>query len=131
MIHFLDTRGIELDARVKELEAKRQGLQTAYDLYRSTHSHNERQLGDQVLALKAAQMQGELSHKAEKKLLVKEIKTLRASLEKASNDRHVYAAQLRSVTQALKIGTPSSNSDTLIRSSSSSTRRRGSRENMM
>lgn len=118
VIHFLDIRGVELDAKVKELEMKRQGLQTAYDLYRSTHSHHESRLSEEVVGLKAAQMQSELSHKAEKKLLVKEIKTLRASLEKASNERHVYAAQLRSITQALNVNV----------GSSGKSRRRGSHE---
>ena len=101
VIHFLDTRAMELDGKVKELEMKRQGLQTAYDLYRSTHSRHENRLSEEVLALKATQMQSELSHKAEKKVLVKEIKSLRVALDQASGERDIYAAQLRSINQAL------------------------------
>jgi hypothetical protein len=110
VIHFLDSKNIEQESLIKELEMKRQGLQTAFDLYQSTHSHNERQLTDELVALRASQMQSDLSHKAEKKLLVKEIKSLRTSLESVTSERNIYGAQVKAVTQSLSLGNNNSNS---------------------
>ena len=111
IIHFLDMRNQELEGQYKEVELKRQGLQAAHDLYQSTHAHNERNLNEEVVSLRAAQLQADLSHKSEKKLLVREVRALRASLEKITNERNQLAAQVQAVTASLGIAiTPTSRS---------------------
>ena len=103
VIHFLDLRNQELEGQCKEAELQRQGLQASYDLYQSTHAHNERILTEELMSLKAAQLQSDLSHKSEKKLLVKEVKMLRSSVENVTNDRNQLAAQVQAVSASLGV----------------------------
>ena len=103
VIHFLDLRNQELEGKCRERELQLHGLQAAYDLYQSTHAHNERNLSDEVISLKAMQLQSDLNHKSEKKLLVKEVKTLRVSLEQVTSERNQLAAQVQAVTTSLGI----------------------------
>ena len=102
VIHFLDLRNQELEGQCRESELQRQGLQAAYDLYQSTHAHNERNLTDELVSLKAVQLQSDLSHKSEKKLLVKEVKTLRGNLDKLTNERNLLASQVQAISGALR-----------------------------
>lgn len=101
VISYLDLRGQELEAQAHDVEHIRQRLQASLTIQQGTAAHTERRLSRELAEARARVESSEASHKAQKKLLVKEVKSLRGQLDVTTKERNVFGAQLRVVKDAL------------------------------
>ncbi len=101
VISFLDLKSQELEGSVQESDFKRQQLQAALNLAQGSSAHAERSLRSELLSTKNRLEEGESSFKSQKKLLVKEVKNLRATVERLSDEKNILIAQLSQVRIAL------------------------------
>lgn len=104
VISFLDLKEQELNTQNTILIKKCERLQASYDILSRSNSQNEQTLQLQLDEYKNKFEDIEINYKAEKKILVKEVKSLRTQLEKASLERNLYKQQITSLKQTLSIG---------------------------
>lgn len=104
IISYLDLRGQDLDTQNQELELARKHLQASINLQQATFAHAEKRLGTELLEARARLEETETSQRATKKLLVKEVKSLRSQLEVVTKERNIYGAQIRVLKDTLTGG---------------------------
>jgi len=104
VISFLDLKEQELNTQSAILIKKCERLQASYDLLSRSNTQNEKTLQIQLEEYKSKCDDIEISYKAEKKILVKEVKSLRTQLETVSLERNLYKQQITSLKQTLSIG---------------------------
>ena len=104
IISYLDLRGQDLDTQNQESELARKHLQASINLQQATFAHAEKRLGAELLEARARLEETETSQRATKKLLVKEVKSLRAQLEVVTKERNIYGAQIRVLKDTLTGG---------------------------
>lgn len=104
VISYLDLRGQELEVQTQELEHLRQHLQASLNLQQGTFAHTEKRVSAELFEVKVRLEDCEASHRAQKKLLVKEVKLLRTQLESVTKERNIFGAQLRVLRDTLSGG---------------------------
>ena len=103
VISFLDLKEQELNTQNSVLTKKCERLQASYDLLAQSNTQNEQSLLLQLEDYKSKYEDLELSYKLEKKVLVKEVKSLRSQLETISVERNMYKNQITSLKQTLSL----------------------------
>jgi len=103
VISYLDIRGQELEGQTQELENIKNHLTASLALHTHTHTHTHAEMAKEVREWKGKWEEGESSFKAQKKVLVKEVKALRQSLEMVSAERNVYASQIKAMKETLGV----------------------------
>ena len=103
VISFLDLKEQELNTQNSILTKKCERLQASYDLLAQSNTQNEQSLLLQLDDYKSKYEDLELSYKLEKKVLVKEVKSLRSQLETISVERNMYKNQITSLKQTLSL----------------------------
>lgn len=101
VISYLDLKGQELEAQTTEAEQARHRLQSSLSFQQGSFAHTERRLSTELAELRARLDEAEAAFRAQKKLLVKEVKLLRSQLDVTTKERNVFGAQLRVVKDAL------------------------------
>ena len=101
VISFLDLKSQDLQGNVQELDFKRQQLQAGLNLAQGTNAHAERSLRSELTETRNRLEEGETSFKNQKKLLVKEVKSLRTTVERVSDEKRLLSAQLSQVRDVL------------------------------
>lgn len=101
IMSFLDLRGQDLEAQAQDLEHTRQHLQATLNLQQGTYASTEKRLSAELFEVQTKLEDCEASHRAQKKLLVKEVKSLRSLLETTTKERNIYHAQLRVLRDTL------------------------------
>mmetsp|Transcript_22796 Transcript_22796/g.38040 ORF Transcript_22796/g.38040 Transcript_22796/m.38040 type:complete len:546 (-) Transcript_22796:56-1693(-) len=101
IILFLDQKGDEMAAEKEELVRKCNQLQASLDLQVGTYSHKEQQLTVELNELKFNYEKLDANSKAQKKVLIREVKTLRAQVDKLTTERNVQENQFRMLKEAL------------------------------
>jgi chromosome segregation ATPase len=101
IMSFLDLRGQDLEAQAQDLEHTRQHLQATLNLQQGTYASAEKRLSAELFEVQTKLEDCEASHRAQKKLLVKEVKSLRCLLEMTTKERNIYHAQLRVLRDTL------------------------------
>ena len=104
VIIFLDLKEQELNTRNAILAKKCERLQASYDLLSRSNTQNEQVLHIQLEKYKSKCEHIEASYKSEKKILVKEVKSLRTQFETVSHERNLYKQQIISLQKTLYIG---------------------------
>lgn len=103
VISFLDLKEQELNTQNSILTKKCERLQASYDLLAQSNTQSEQSLLLQLDDYKSKYEDLELSYKLEKKVLVKEVKSLRSQLETISVERNMYKNQITSLKQTLSL----------------------------
>lgn len=101
MIFYLDNQSQELESENKELRWKCGQLEASLDLLRGSHTHNEKQVLMELNELRDRLEVSETAAKSQKKILVKEVKTLRAQLDSVREERDSYWRKLQVMREAL------------------------------
>jgi hypothetical protein len=101
VITFMDTRGLDLESENAELKHRCERLEAGLDLQRGTHEHVEQRLRADLAESRARIDELESTHRAQKRVLVKEVKSLRATSASASRELGLYKSQLHAVREAL------------------------------
>jgi chromosome segregation ATPase len=101
IMSFLDLRGQDLEAQTQDLEHTMQHLQATLNLQQGTYASAEKRLSAELFEVQTKLEDCEASHRAQKKLLVKEVKSLRCLLETTTKERNIYHAQLRVLRDTL------------------------------
>jgi hypothetical protein len=102
VINFLDLRGQEADCKNKELEARVEQLQTAYNLQCGAHSYTERQLSADLAEAQEKCRRLEDGARRDTAELRGELRRLRDELSAAASERALHAQQLKAVKQILQ-----------------------------
>jgi len=103
VISFLDLRCQELDTLNRDLSKRIDRLQASYDLTTITHTKKEKQLLHELTDYKAKCDDYDTNFKSQKKILVKEVKSLRTQLETTTTERNKYKLQLTTLRDALLV----------------------------
>lgn len=103
VISFLDLKEQELTTQNSILTKKCERLQASYDLLSQSNNQNEQSIMYQMEEYKSKYDDLEVSYKAEKKVLVKEVKSLRSQLETIAVERTMYKNQISSLKQTLSL----------------------------
>ena len=86
---------------MQELDFKRQQLQAALNLAQGTNAHTERSLRSELTDTRSRLEAGESSWRNQRKLLVKEVKSVRIAVERLSDEKRLLGAQLSQVREVL------------------------------
>ena len=101
VISFLDLRCQELDTLNRDLSKRIDRLQASYDLTTITYAKKEKQSLQELSEYKTKCDDYDTNFKSQKKVLVKEVKSLRAQLEAVTTERNRYKLQLTTLRDAL------------------------------
>ena len=101
IISFLDQQQQEMSLASAEWKRKYEAMHTSFDLQRGMNSQMETSLREQLNRAILQRESTEKDFRAQKKLLVKEVKTLRLQLLGAHTDRDKYYAQIQALKNAL------------------------------
>jgi chromosome segregation ATPase len=104
VIFYLDNQSQELESENKELRWKCGQLEASLDLLRGSHTHNEKQVLQELHELRDRLEVSETAARSQKKILVKEVKTLRSQLDSVRDERDLYWRRLQVMREAL-VGT--------------------------
>jgi uncharacterized membrane protein YgcG len=116
----LDNQSQELESENKELRWKCGQLEASLDLLRGSHTHNEKQTLEELHELRDRLEVSETAAKSQKKILVKEVKTLRAQLDSVREEKDSYWRKLQVLKETLNGADGSSGSSSSGSSTSSS-----------
>mmetsp|Transcript_76171 Transcript_76171/g.149438 ORF Transcript_76171/g.149438 Transcript_76171/m.149438 type:complete len:534 (+) Transcript_76171:61-1662(+) len=105
IIGYLDLRVNELEGQKAEYAMRCQQLQASLDLQFGSHTHKEQLLSTELNEYKVKYETLDVNFKTQKKVLIKEVKTLRAQVEALTNERNVQANQFRVLREALGVTT--------------------------
>jgi hypothetical protein len=119
VISHLDLQVQQLEGDLLDARQRSGALQASLDLQIGTHSMREEQLQSELNEYKLKYEQLEAKFKNERKLLAKEVKTLRARVESLTVEKTQMSSKLTVLRQALSIDAPSSS--TGLHSGASST----------
>lgn len=97
----MDNQSQELESENKELRWKCGQLEASLDLLRGSNTHNEKQTLVELHELRDRLEVSEQAAKSQKKILVKEVKTLRAQLDSTRNERDISWRRLQVLREAL------------------------------
>lgn len=97
----MDNQSQELESERKELRWKSGQLEASLDLLRGSHTLNEKQTMQELHELRDRLDVSETAAKSQKKILVKEVKTLRAQLDTVREERDGYWRKLQVMREAL------------------------------
>ena len=103
VISFLDLRCQELDTLNRDLSKRIDRLQASYDLTTITYTKKEKHLQNELTEYKTKCEDYDTNFKSQKKILVKEVKSLRAQLEAVTTERNRYKLQLTTLRDALYV----------------------------
>ena len=103
VISFLDLRCQELDTLNRDLSKRIDRLQASYDLTTITYAKKEKQSLHELTEYKTKCDDYDTNFKSQKKILVKEVKSLRAQLETVTAERNRYKLQLTTLRDALLV----------------------------
>jgi len=126
VIFFLDNHTQELESSRDQLKRKCEQLEASLDLVQNSNSHKERQLTMEVRELTDKCEMNDANYKSQKKILVKEVKTLRTQLEALKDERDMYQKQLQVMRDALSGNFPTSTTEQRSSSSNSEARLKSS-----
>lgn len=101
VITYLDLRVSNLEGQLTNAEGRAGQLQAALDLQIGTHSYREEQLSSELNDWKLKHEKLDAAFKQQKKLLVKEVKQLRAQVESLTIERNTMSTRLGLLRQAL------------------------------
>jgi len=101
VIFYLDNQSQGLESENKELRWKCGQLEASLDLLRGSHTHNEKQVLMELNELRDRLEVSESAAKSQKKILVKEVKTLRAQLDSVREERDSYWRKLQVMRETL------------------------------
>jgi len=101
VVSFMDARGLELEAANESLKLRCERLEAGLDLQRNTHEHVEQRLRDELEESYRALDDLESTYKAQKKVLVKEVKTLRNTVASTTREMHQYKSQVHAIKETL------------------------------
>lgn len=99
---YMDGRGLSLEEENKELRQRCERLEASLDLQRESHSHVERHLKADISECRERLDHAESTFKAQKKLLVREVKSLRGSLSSTSAELLKYRSQMEAMRDAVQ-----------------------------
>ena len=101
VISFLDLQGLDNEGKIQQLEHTCHTLQATLNLHLGNHSQIMKTREEDFLALQAKYEELEATSKASKKILVKEVKTLRNALDGVTSERDVLKAQIQVIKNSL------------------------------
>lgn len=101
IIAYLDLRTNDLETEHAELLSKCQTIQGTMEVQTGSHSYMERLLSNEVEDYKHRLDVLESTFKLQKKVLVKEVKSLRNKMDGVTNERDQYKLQLQKFRDAL------------------------------
>ncbi len=101
VVNFLDLQGQENEGKIQQLEHTCYSLQAALNLHMGTHQQIMKTREEEFSTLSAKFEESEATSKATKKLLVKEVKTLRNSLDNVVSERDILKAQIQVIKNSL------------------------------
>ncbi len=101
VISFLDLQGQEQEGKVTFLEQSTLAMQATLQVQASNHEQIVKQHMDDIAALRRQLEELESTHKSTKKVLVKEVKTLRQTLDSTATERDVLRAHVRIIQDNL------------------------------
>lgn len=142
IIGFLDLKVIELESKNKDLSKKCEQLQASYALQSRSHNLTEQNLKKELSGYKIKCDEFETSYKTQKKLLVKEVKSLRHQVETLLIEKNRYYTQLQTLKDAFNAAdaismnitasnvTFSSKSETSSNSTSNNSNQKGNEQNI-
>jgi chromosome segregation ATPase len=110
VISHLDLQVQQLEGALLEARQKSGALQTSLDLQVGTHSMREEQLQSELNDYKLKYEQLEAKFRNERKLLAKEVKSVRAKIESLTVEKTQMSSKLTALRQALSIDVPYSSS---------------------
>ena len=98
---YMDAHGLALEEENKQLRQRCERLEASLDLQRESHSHVERHLKSDISDYRERLDHAESTFKAQKKLLVREVKSLRGSLSSTSAELLKYRSQMEAMRDAV------------------------------
>jgi hypothetical protein len=101
VITYMDARGLELDGENAHLRLRCERLEAGLDLQRCSHEHVEQRLRAELEDGSRALEALEATHKTQKKVLVKEVKSLRNTVTAITRELHQYKSQVLAVRETL------------------------------
>ena len=116
VIFYLDNQSQQLESENKELRWKCGQLEASLDLLRGSHTINEKQTMEELHELRDRLDVSETAAKSQKKILVKEVKTLRSQLDSVKEERDSYWRKLQIMKETLN--TTDDNGNNVERTSS-------------
>jgi hypothetical protein len=103
IIGFLDLKVLDLESKNKDFSKKCEQLQASYALQSRSHNLTEQNLKTELFGYKSKCDEFETSYKTQKKLLVKEVKSLRHQVETLSIEKNRYYTQLQTLKDAFNV----------------------------
>lgn len=103
VIHYLDLRSQEFEGKNVELTARSDQLQAAYNLQCGSYSYRESQLFGELAEYKTKYDDLEIMYKSHKRILVKEVKSLRNKLDSLMLERNKQKTQLLTLRNVLEL----------------------------
>lgn len=101
IIAYLDQQQQEVSLTSAEWKRKYEAMRASFDLQRNVHDQMEAAWRAQMSKSTTQWETAEKDYKAQKKLLVKEVKTLRINLLGANAERDKYRSQIELLKNAL------------------------------
>lgn len=111
VISYLDIRGQELEGINADLNMESEQLRQTVDLQIKSHTALEEKLSSELKFYKEKNEEIESNHRSQKKLLVKEVKSLRSQIETISNERNFFKSHLQVLRDALSTSNIITNSN--------------------
>jgi len=102
VMRYMDIRTLELEDMNHDLTHRCDRLEAALDLQRGTHDSLQNHLKAEVENERAKLYDLESTFKAQKKVLVKEVKSLRTTLSTTTRELHQYKSQVYTIMSALE-----------------------------
>ena len=101
VITYMDARGLELGGENAHLKLRCERLEAGLDLQRGSHEHVEQRLRTELEDGSRALEALEATYKTQKKVLVKEVKSLRNTVTAITRELHQYKSQVLAVRETL------------------------------
>jgi len=101
VITYMDARGLELGGENASLRLRCERLEAGLDLQRGSHEHVEQRLRVELEDGSRALEGLEATYKTQKKVLVKEVKSLRNTVASITRELHQYKSQVLAVRETL------------------------------